>query len=361
MTIRKRLILSNLAMVFLPITGMLGLEIIMGVVMFRMMNLTPADSIGLFTQVRFIGMIGILIVTNGMLTYYVSKTILTPANKLNEATKKLAAGERDFAIQVDRSDELGELARSFEEMRRKLKEAEALEKKYEAGRKELIASISHDLKTPITSIKGYMMAIRDGVADTPEKQQRYVSRIIKKTEEMDHLINELFLYSKLDVNRVPFHFEKVDLAAYFGDYLEEVRFEHEDIETEIVESGESFHVKADRKQIHRVVTNLIQNSLKFIDKEKKQLNVSLSEKGPMVVVKISDNGPGIPGEAIPFIFDQFYQGDAARSKSLRGSGLGLAISKKIIELHGGEIHAESGEGKGTTMAFTLERWEVTDG
>ncbi|WP_082232035.1 sensor histidine kinase [Halobacillus massiliensis] len=357
MSIRKRLILSNLAMIVLPIIALILMEVFLGVVMFHVFNMEPGSSLELFTQIRFLGMILILIVTNGLLTFYMSKTIIKPVRRLSEASKIIANGELNFSIQPERRDELGELAQSFEVMRRKLQEAEQLQKKYENDRKELIASISHDLKTPITSIKGYVEGIRDGVADTPEKQNRYMNTIYKKANEMDHLIDELFLYSKLEVQRVPFHFGKVDLYAYFEDYLEEAAL-YNDIKGELQpKEKQSFFVKADREQLNRVVTNLIQNSLKHMEKEEKQLKVELKEYGEKIETRLTDNGTGIPEEHLPHIFEQFYRGDQARSGAAGGSGLGLAIVKKIIEEHGGDISAESEAGKGTTIIFTLEKWE----
>ncbi|MFG6147510.1 sensor histidine kinase [Halobacillus sp. B23F22_1] len=356
MSIRKRLLLSNLGMIVLPIIGLLVMEILLGLLMFRVFDLDVESRIETFTQIRFIGIIIILIVTNGLLTYYVAKTIIKPVRELSSAAKRIADGELDFQIKPERRDELGELAESFETMRRKLQEAEELHHKYEESRKELIASISHDLKTPITSIKGYVEGIVDGVADTPEKLQRYATTVYKKADEMDHLIDELFLYSKLDVQRVPFHYEKVDLYAYFLDYLEEVELSA-DVEVELqAEEKRSFFVKADREQLNRVVTNLIKNSLKHMDKEDKLLQVTLQESGGRIEITIQDNGQGISKAHLPHIFEQFYQADAARGKA-NGSGLGLAIVKKIVEEHGGDVTADSEEGKGTTITFSLEKWE----
>ncbi|WP_101842584.1 cell wall metabolism sensor histidine kinase WalK [Halobacillus sp. Marseille-P3879] len=361
MSIRKRLLLSNLGMIVLPIIALLIMEILLGLLMFRVFHLDVESRIETFTQIRFIGIILILILTNGLLTYYVARTIIKPVRELSDAAGRIADGELDFQVKPERRDELGELAESFETMRRKLQEAEELQYKYEESRKELIASISHDLKTPITSIKGYVEGIVDGVADTPEKLQRYATIVYKKADEMDHLIDELFLYSKLDVQRVPFHFEKVDLYAYFEDYLEDVKLDT-DVEVELRPQGKrSFFVAADREQLNRVVTNLIKNSLKHMDKEDKLLKVTLKEYGGRIEVTIQDNGEGIPKAHLPHIFEQFYRADAARGKA-DGSGLGLAIVKKIVEEHGGDVAADSEEGKGATISFTLEKWkEEEDG
>ncbi|PPA69334.1 sensor histidine kinase [Jeotgalibacillus proteolyticus] len=356
MSIRKRLLLSNLAMIVLPVIGLIIMEIILGFFMFGWMGLDPESRLKRFTQLRFGGIILILIVTNGVLTYYMSKTIIKPVRELTDAAKKLAGGERKFYIQTDRKDELGELAESFEEMRRRLFEAERIQQRYEEGRKELVASISHDLKTPLTSIKGYIEGIRDGVADTPEKLERYIETVYKKAGEMDHLIDELFLYSKLDVNRVPFYFEKVDLTAYLNDYLEELKLTSE-VKTFFLSHGKPVMVLADREQLNRVFTNIINNSLKHMDKKEKELTIELNELDERIEVQIIDNGEGISEEDLPRIFEQFYQADSSRGKQGNGSGLGLAIARKIVEEHGSNIRAKSLEGEGTSVSFTLPLWK----
>lgn len=356
MSIRKRLVLSNLAMIIFPVILLLLMEVILGLLMFRVFGLETENNLKLFTQIRFIGIVVILIVTNALLTYYVSKTIITPVRRLSAGAKRIAYGELDFKMVPERRDELGELAESFEEMRKKLQEAEELQKKYEENRKELSASISHDLKTPITSIKGYVEGILDGVADTPEKLERYANTAYKKANELDHLVDELFLYSRLNVQRVPFHFEKVDLYAYFEDFLEETTL-GTGIKAELFPKEKmEFIVKADREQLNRVLANIIENSLKYMEKEEKRIQVRLTEIGEEIEVNIQDNGQGMRKEKVSRIFDQFYRGEPLNSKN-SGTGLGLAIGKKIIEEHGGRITADSELDAGMTISFILKKWK----
>ncbi|MFB5662977.1 sensor histidine kinase [Alteribacillus sp. HJP-4] len=358
MSIRKRLILSNIGMVLLPILALFIMEIFLGVLLFRLLDIGPNNRVEIFTRLRFAGLILILILTNGLLTYYVSKSILSPVRKLSDASRQIAGGNLDFEIKSERSDEIGELSENFNEMRKKLKEAEGIQRKYEENRQELIASISHDLKTPITSIKGYVAGIRDGVADTPERMERYVQTIEKKTLEMEHLIDELFLYSRLDVNRVPFQFAKVDLSLYFQDLLADIRFDQPALEASLQTRAEdTYHAKADREQLSRAVRNIIQNSLKYMNSSERKLTIVLKKIEMNLEVTIKDNGPGIPARHLPHVFDQFYRADPSRSSVVGGSGLGLAIAKKIIEAHNGRIWVESKEREGTSVIFTLNQWE----
>jgi histidine kinase len=298
----------------------------------------------------------ILIATNGLLTYFVSKSIINPINQLKKAAHSIKSGNLKHSITASRNDEIGQLTQAFEEMRIQLKESHEIQKQYEDNRKELIAHISHDLKTPITSIKGYIEGIRDGVADTPEKRTRYIQTIYTKAVDMDHLIDELFLFSKLDLGKVPFEFERIDIKDYLSDYFEELSF---DLRKQNVELNFQFaaqghyHVLADREKFKRVLANIINNSLKYMDKDKKELIISMHSTNETVEVSIADNGPGIAEESIPFIFNQFYRAEQSRNKLTGGSGLGLSIAKMIIEEHNGMIKLESTLKVGTKITIIL--------
>lgn len=359
MSIKKRLLLSNIGMILLPVIGFLTVEIVLGYALFFIFTGDMQDSVmKLFLSFRLGGMILVLIITNGLLTYFVSKSIITPVQKLSEAARKISVGDLDYELGSTKKDELGELTNTFETMRLKLKEAKADQLQYEQNRQELIASISHDLKTPLTSIKGYIKGIQDGVANTPEKLERYMNTIEKTANEMDWLIDELFLYSKLDLQRLPFHFEKIDLYAFFADYVEELAFQLEKEDgtaTLIARTDETYLVEADREKLKRAVTNITQNSLKYMNKNSKEIQVNLSSSSDEVIVEIKDNGSGIRQEDIPFIFDSFHRTDTSRNSSTGGSGLGLSIVKKIMDGHGGAVWADSHVNEGTSIYFKMKK------
>jgi histidine kinase len=298
----------------------------------------------------------ILIATNGLLTYFVSKSIIKPINELKKAAHFIKDGDLKHSITAARNDEIGQLTHAFEEMRIQLKESHEIQKQYEDNRKELIAHISHDLKTPITSIKGYIEGIRDGVADTPEKKARYIQTIYTKAVDMDHLIDELFLFSKLDLGKIPFDFERIDIKDYLTDYFEELSFDvrkqNVDLHFQFAPLG-NYHVLADREKFKRVLANIINNSLMYMDKDKKELTISMKSTDENVEISIADNGPGIPEESIPFIFNQFYRAERSRNKLTGGSGLGLSIAKMIIEEHNGMIRLESTLTVGTKITIIL--------
>ncbi len=346
-------------MIIIPVLSFFGIEIILGYLMFYIFDgMTEGEKINIFLSTRLISLLIVLILTNGLLTYFVAKSIIKPIQQLSMAAKEIAGGNLDFSVEVKGSDEISQLASSFETMRKNLKETEAININYENNRKELIASISHDLKTPITSIKGYVNGIRDGVANTPEKMDKYMVTISRKADELDHLIDELFMYSKLDLNKVPYHLERLDLHAYLDDYVEELRFDLQGKGALIrfhVDEQEDYLVKADREKLNRVIANIIVNSLKYMDKKTQELDVFLSTTPQFIQIQIKDNGSGINTHALPHIFDQFYRTDASRNSSTGGSGIGLAIVKRIIEDHGGKVWAESEEGIGTSIYVTLPK------
>jgi signal transduction histidine kinase len=354
-SIKKKLLLSNIGMIVIPIVSLLIVEIVAGYVFFYMLK---GEDLQVFLTLRFGALVIILVGTNGLLTYFMSKSIIEPIKRLSFAARKISEGDLDYSVVSDKKDELGQLSNTFEEMRLKLKEAEAIQGQYELNRQELIASISHDLKTPLTSIKGYVSGIEDGIADTPEKLNRYMDKIKKNAHAMDGLIDELFLYSKLDMDQLPYQFDKVRLDTYFEDFIEELSFTLGKEQGEAMLSYDrdcSYLVEADREKLDRVVKNITQNSLKYTDKKRKEIHVILTELENEVQVEIRDNGSGIPETELPRIFNSFYRTDISRNSATGGSGLGLSIAKKIIEGHGGRIWAESKPGTGTSIYFTMKK------
>ncbi|MBP1949073.1 HAMP domain-containing sensor histidine kinase [Virgibacillus litoralis] len=311
-----------------------------------------------FFPLLFISLILLLILTNVLLSYFMSKSILNPVRQLSNAAANIRNGNLDFSVKPLSKDELGELVKSFDDMRLQLKESMELRDKYENNRKELIANISHDLKTPITSIMGYVEGIQDGVANTTEKRGRYLETIHAKAEYMDMLIKELSLYSKLDVKSLPFHFEEVNIKAFIKDYLEEMKPELLDNNVHLTfneNATSQTTVSLDRDKLIRVMNNIIYNSIKYIDKSECIIQISLKDLGNMVEVCINDNGPGVSEGDLANIFNRFYQTDPSRNKG--GSGLGLAIASQIIKAHGGSISATSPQNGGLTICFTLNETE----
>lgn len=302
----------------------------------------------------------ILVFTALSVGLWIYRSIAVPLVKLKKATKNIKEGNLDFVLEVEGNDEFSQLCQDFEEMRKRLKESTEEKILMDKENKELISNISHDLKTPITAVKGYVEGIMDGVADTPEKMDRYIRTIYNKANDMDRLINELTFYSKIDTNRIPYTFNKINVREYFDDCVEEVGLdlESKNIELSYFNSVENdVLVIADAEQLKRVINNIVGNSIKYMDKPKGYISIRVKDVGDFIQVEIEDNGRGIAAKDLPAIFDRFFRADASRNSSKGGSGIGLSIVRKIIEDHGGKIWANSKLGCGTVMYFVLRKYQ----
>ena len=298
----------------------------------------------------------ILVFTALSVGLWIYRSIAVPLVKLKKATKNIKEGNLDFVLEVEGNDEFSQLCQDFEEMRKRLKESTEEKILMDKENKELISNISHDLKTPITAIKGYVEGIQDGVASSPEKLNKYIRTIYNKANDMDRLIDELTFYSKIDTNKIPYNFSKINVAEYFGDCVEEVGL---DMETRGIELGyfnyvdEDVVVIADAEQMKRVINNIIGNSLKYLDKKKGILNIRIKDDGDFIQVIIEDNGKGIAAKDLPYIFDRFYGTDSSRNSSQGGSGIGLSIVKAIMEMHHKACGVKNHE-NGVEFWFTLD-------
>jgi len=307
-----------------------------------------------------ISIVMILVLTAMLMILWIYGGIISPVAKLQQAARNVKEGNLDFELKPEKDDEMGQLIQTFEEMRQRLKDNAEEKLRSDRESKELISNISHDLKTPITAIKGYVEGIRDGVADTPEKMEKYIGIIYNKANEMDLLINELTLYSKIDTNRIPYNFAPLSVNAYFDDCAEDLEME---LNSKNVEFGYFNYVEGDQKiiadpeQLKRVINNIISNSLKYMEREHGLINLRVKDVGDFIQVELEDNGKGIAAKDLPNIFDRFYRTDASRNSSKGGSGIGLSIVKKIIEDHGGKIWATSREGTGTVMYFVIRKYQ----
>lgn len=302
----------------------------------------------------------ILVFTALSVGLWIYRSIAVPLVKLRKATQNIKEGNLDFVLDVEGKDEFSQLCQDFEEMRKRLKESTEEKILMDKENKELISNISHDLKTPITAVKGYVEGIMDGVADTPEKMDRYVRTIYNKTNEMDHLINELTFYSKIDTNRIPYTFSKLNVEDYFSDCAEELGIEMETKGIELVYANyveKDVQVIADGEQIRRVIHNIVSNAIKYMEKPKGIIQLRVKDVGDFIQVEIEDNGKGIAAKDLPYIFDRFYRTDVSRNSSKGGSGIGLSIVKKIMEDHGGKVWATSRLGIGTIMYFVLRKYQ----
>ena len=296
-------------------------------------------------------------------TFQMRRRLLGPLEKMKAATEEIAKGNYWVTIDDFDSNMVEDLIDSFNNMSRELKEANELKLRYERNRKRLIAGISHDLKTPITSIIGYIDGIQSGVAKDEEKKKQYLEIISKNAHYTNDLINDLFLFSKLDIDEQEYDFKRMLANEIFADFFLEKQLELEEQGVQVTIEDrlrESCWVMLDTKMIARVLSNLIQNGIKYNDKENKTLLFRIWNDPHWLWIQVADNGMGIPSGDLQTIFDVFYRADSARSKDIGGSGLGLSIAKQLVEAHHGEITAQSELDKGTVMTIKLPIVEMRD-
>ena len=288
----------------------------------------------------------------------ISRQVLDPLARLRQAAEEVGRGRLDGRIEVRAHDEVGETCACFDRMRQDLAAARAEQQRYEQGRRELIAGISHDLSTPLTAIGGYANGLADGIADTPEKRRHYAERITALVAQLSRLVDRLFLFSRLDLGRVTFHLVPVALDGFLRAWLAEAQTaqaEGETLSYEAAPEAAGLCVQLDREEFSRVLENLWQNSRKYAVDEKGRLRAELSlmpgERGEARILW-RDHGPGVPPEALPHLFESFYRVDKSRGEK-PGHGLGMAIASRIVTGMGGRIWAElpPDGGLAVVMAF----------
>ena len=325
-------------------------------------QLDASEDFRLFVIYMFIAIALIMVVTSFLLTRWIQRGVFTPVSQLNQAMQRIKEGNLEYRLDAgdyENRGEIGDMFRYYEDMRLRLKESADEKIEQEQQNRELISNISHDLKTPITAIKGYVEGILDGVADTPEKMDRYVKTIYSKANDMDRLINELTVYSGISSNRIPYHFQPINVCDYFADCVEEVGL---DLESKNIRLNYSNLLRpdtmviADPEQMRRVINNIIGNSVKYLGASEGVIDIRLLDEVDSVRIEIEDNGKGISAKDLPRIFERFYRTDASRTSSTGGSGIGLSIVKKIVEDHGGYIWATSKEEEGTCIHFVLRKY-----
>ena len=314
---------------------------------------------GKFLSGLLVSMLTTLVFTAFLLTRWLERSIFTPISAINIAMNNIRDGNFTYTLSTGEEGEIGDLYRNYEDMRLRLKESADEKLEREKQNRELISNISHDLKTPITSIKGYVEGLIDGVANTPEKQERYIRTIYNKANDMDHLIDELTLYSRFESDRIPYNFHRLNVGDYFGDCVEEIGMDMDSRGIELNYTNlvsPQTRIIADPEQMKRVINNIVGNSVKYMDKEKGRIDIRILDEHDSVRIEIEDNGKGIAARDLPNIFDRFYRTDSSRNSAQGGSGIGLSIVRKIIEDHGGYIWATSREGEGTCMHLVIRKY-----
>ena len=392
MTIKRRLFLSNILMILVPVgataaVGAVSVRLIWGLLMAgpdvvqrygQRGRMRQGFSIDLFDGHPFFfgrgeammvivlillaTIIVSILLTNRFLTRFVFRHISEPLMILTNGVEEIGRGNLDHRIHYEGKDEFAPACEAFNEMAVRLKESVEASRENEENRKLLLAGISHDLRSPLTSIRAYTEGLIDGVAVTPESRKQYLNTINQKAEEIDHLVSQVFTYSKMDLSDSDqlLHPTRVD--------QEIISFLQEEA-SEYAERGLVLHaelipvtVEGDAALLKRILSNLSENSLKYKNREVGHLDLALDIIDGDCLITASDDGPGVTDEELEKLFAVFYRSDAARENPAGGSGLGLSITKRCVAQMHGRIWAEHAPGGGLTIRIRLPlvKREVSD-
>lgn len=306
--------------------------------------------------------IGLVLMLSVFLLWYMKRRVIAPVEEMIDSSKAIIEGDYTISVIKTRSgklmgNDIEKLSYNFELMRDELGEKRAREEELNRSQKELISCISHDLKTPISTIKAYGEGLRDGMAKEPEKINKYAEIIVNKAEVLTKMISDLLEYSNAELNQLSI----IKKEQYFNEYMDSISKElqglvnYKGMEFGYDNTAPNLLVNFDKNRITQVMANLVDNSIKYRrnDNGKIEISVNYLEVQKQIVIKVCDNGNGIGPIDIPFVFGKFYRSEKSRSLSIPGSGLGLSICKYIIEEHGGEILCESSREAGTAFVVSL--------
>lgn len=298
-------------------------------------------------NISYITMI-ILFVLSLIILLFFTEMVYMPLRKITHATEQYAIGNFRYEFQVDSEDEIGYLAASLAYMASEVA-------KSEDNQKRLVANISHDFRSPLTSMRGYLEAMLDGTIP-PEMHEKYLGVVLNETDRLTKLTNSLLTLNNLNtkgmiLEKTNFEINQVikNTAASF-----EGTCRNKQIVIELVLTGEKMYVNADLIKIQQVLYNLVDNAIKFSHKNS-SIKIETIEKSNKLLVSVKDSGIGIPKESLKLIWNRFYKTDLSRGKDKKGTGLGLSITKEIIQAHNENIDVISTEGIGTEFIFTLEK------
>lgn len=382
MTIRKRLTRSNLVMILIPVavtalmlaSGLAAALYLLETVYLPQLGLSLTEvhnaveqheqtfatfEVFVWIYVAVLGLAVVLsiVLANQFLTRFVFRRIQEPLEQLVAGVDRIRSGNLEAPIAYDEPDEFRPACEAVNLMAARLRASMELSQHEQQSRKELFAGMSHDLRSPLTAVRAYTEALLEGVARTPEAQQRYLEIIHDKACEIERMVEQLFLFSKMDLEDFPVQPERLELRPEISRIVEETPLEGLAVSMDALEPGT---VLADRLQLQRIVCNLMENSRKYRTAPLAHLDISARFRDGWAELRFADDGPGVPEETLPRLFDVFYRTDPARRNPNGGSGLGLAIVAKAMQRMGGTAAAENRPEGGLTVTLRLPAAEKED-
>ena len=377
-TVRRRILISNVLMVLVVLVIFLGInlfiiycysESIESEVKATIEKVVDAEELDAIFQNYFVyrnqvilllGVDGILciaclIIVSQVFTRNLTKHIMEPLDALAEGTGRIKADNLEQEISYTGDKEFENVCTSFNEMMKSIAMEQEKNRKYEKARTDMIAGISHDIRTPLTAIKGTIKGLLDGVVSEPEQQQKFLETAYRRTTDMDMLLNQLFYLSKIETGNMPISMKKIEISEflqnygkakqeYFGNDCKVINIDTQEMHEEVL---------IDPEQFQRILDNLVENSRKYAQKEPLVIDMNLYKTESEWGVCVKDNGVGVPEEKLPHIFDEFYRGDESRNKK-EGNGLGLYIVKCLMEAMRGGVRAENANGLAIYLDFPFK-------
>lgn len=304
--------------------------------------------------------IAVLVVISQFFTRNLVKHIMKPLELLSDGAKRMKSNDLTQEISYSGDVEFEKVCHTFNDMQKHILMEKEKNYKYEKARTDMIAGISHDLRTPLTAVRGTIKGLMDGVASTPERQNRFLETAYRRTGDMDVLLNQLFYLSKLETGNMPLNLKKIELADFIRSYVNGKQGLLENEQIEIVADIREVTGKAliDPEQLQRIFDNLLENSRKYGEKLPLKTKITLDREEEGFCICFSDNGVGVPENKLPYLFDEFYQVDESRNRK-EGNGLGLYIVKYLIETLGGSVWAENADGFVVHMELPFVEEEET--
>lgn len=334
--------------------GLIASLLLLGMVLggARAMFISGHDLSVLLTMLLFAGLLAV------GFSLYGAGPLARRIEELRRGTARLAAGDLDTEVPADGHDELAMLAGDFNRMARELREAAAREREMDKARRDLVAAVSHDLRTPLASARALIEAVADGVTGDAEMEARYLASARGEIEKLGRLVDDLFELSRIDAGMLRLELEEASLRDLISDTLSSFKPRAEDKGVSIIgEVSDGVDpVLASPPRLQRVLDNLLGNALRHTPPGG-EIHLRVEPGDGVARVEVSDTGEGIAREDLPYVFDRSFRGERSRASGGddSGAGLGLAIARGLIEAHGGEIGVESHPGHGSRFRFTLLR------
>lgn len=380
-TVKRRILISNVLMVLVTLILFLGINMFIIFCYSESIEdevkatvekvVEPDDLDGLlkhYTIYRneFILLFGVdgilciagLIIVSQVFTKNLTEHIMEPLDALADGTKRIKANDLKQEIYYSGDVEFESVCDSFNEMMKSIASEQEKNRKYEKARTDMIAGISHDLRTPLTAIKGTIKGLLDGVASEPKQQQKFLETAYRRTGDMDVLLNQLFYLSKIETGNMPIDIKNIDITEFLLSYVKAKQSVIEsDNEIFNINTGKiAGKVAVDPEQLQRILDNLLENSRKYAGRSELVIDFNLLGTQDGCCICVKDNGAGVPVEKMPYIFDEFYRADESRNKK-EGNGLGLYIVKCLMNEMGGSVRAESKEGFAVYLNFPYAKNE----